>query len=62
MRILNLHGLGGSFDNTNYRMIRNASPSAEIVSDTIDYKNTSPKAQMEDVRNKQMFSRASMDI
>ena len=47
MRILNLHGLGGSFDNTNYRMIRNASPSAEIVSETIDYENISPKAIVE---------------
>lgn len=47
MRILNLHGLGGSFDNTNYRMIRNASPSAEVVSETIDYENTSPKASVE---------------
>lgn len=40
MRILNLHGLGGSSENTIFRMIRQASPSSEIVSETIDYVNT----------------------
>lgn len=44
MRILNLHGFSGSSENTNYRMIRQASPGSEIVSETIDYENTSPKA------------------
>ena len=47
MRILNLHGLGGSSENTNFRMIRQASPSSEIVSETIDYVNTSPRAIVE---------------
>ena len=47
MRILNLHGLGGSANNRNYRMIRKVSPNAEVVSETIDYENTSPRAIIE---------------
>ena len=47
MRILNLHGLGGSGGNTNYRTIREAFPKMDIVSETNDFVNTNPKTIIE---------------
>ena len=47
MRILNFHGLGGSAENTNFRTIKKAFQDAKIVSETIDYVNTNPKAIIE---------------
>ena len=43
MRVLNLHGLGGSGENTNSRIIRKMYPKAELVSETIDYFHTNPE-------------------
>lgn len=37
MRILNLHGFGGSSENTSYRMIRQVSPSSDLEVCIEDY-------------------------
>ncbi len=43
MRILNLHGFNGKGDNTNCHTIKKFIPVAEVISETTDYKDLSPK-------------------
>lgn len=43
MKILNIHGLNGSHNNTNFKILKDMFPEADIVSPQIDYVNVSPK-------------------